>query len=101
MEIIQEFSYGRTEFHFDDLPSRADFEYITQVLIHRFGATKIMAMDGPGAHISRFNVDGGTIVFVHDDMVGNFFFTESDVTLQSLIQLAANLDLALAQVIKT
>ncbi len=76
MAIQREHSYGRLEFHVEDISSWDGFDEICRFFIEHLGAELLSKNDGPDARVWKMRVNGETVNVVHDDMIGNFFFAD-------------------------
>jgi hypothetical protein len=92
MPIQQERSFGRVEFHVEDISTWNGFEEICRFFVEHLGATHVSQNDGPDARVWKVQLKGEIINVVHDDMVGNFFFAERNEAEAIASQIAEKLN---------
>ena len=76
MAIEREHFRGRLEFHIEEISSWDGLEQICRFFIEHLGAELLSKSDGPDCRVWKVRMNNETIVVVHDDMAGNFFFSE-------------------------
>jgi hypothetical protein len=76
MAIKSKHYNGRLEFHVEEISWWDGLEEICRFFVEQLGAELLSKCDGPDARAWSVRMNNETIVVVHDDMDGNFFFAE-------------------------
>ncbi len=69
---------GVTRYYTQDLESWDDFSVIVDKVLRSLPAALVRQGDGPDARFAIVELDGFQVIFVHDDMMGNCFFSPND-----------------------
>ena len=67
---------GRLDFLIEDISSWDGFEEICCFFVEHLGAELLSKIEAPDGRAWSVRMNNETIVVVHDDMRGNFFFAE-------------------------
>ncbi len=89
MALYQQVDPRGLERHYiQELESWEDFSAIVNRVLWSLPATIVRQGDGPDARYCILEIDGFQVVFVHNDMMGNCFFSQEEGATVAIMRVA-------------